>query len=158
MMRTSRCRLAVFALVLGIAAAMSTDDQALAANADHAIYTERGKASFYGPGFHGKLTASGERFNQYDLTAAHPDLPLGTQVTVTNLENGKTVEVQVNDRGPYKYGRVIDLSTAAAARIGITIQNGIAPVKIEATAAQMAEGEADDGRSMRGRRIQVANR
>jgi rare lipoprotein A (RlpA)-like double-psi beta-barrel protein len=73
-----------------------------------------GVASWYGPGFHGNLTASGEVYNQYALTAAHPTLPLGTPVEVTNLANGKSVRVRITDRGPFVRGRAIDLSHGAA--------------------------------------------
>ena len=96
------------------------------------VVEQLGEASFYGKGFHGKETASGETFNQYDQTAAHPTLPLGTEATVTNLETGKKVDVEINDRGPYRKGRDIDLSKAAAKKIGITKEDGVAPVKIEA--------------------------
>ena len=89
-----------------------------------------GMASWYGPGFHGNLTANGEWFNQNALTAAHPSLPFGTWVRVTNLNNGRSVVVRINDRGPFIEGRVIDLSTAAAEVIGI-INSGVAPVDIE---------------------------
>ena len=77
-----------------------------------AVYVQRGEASWYGQGFHGRKTASGERFNQHNLIAAHRKLPLGTKATVINLDNGKTVEVEINDRGPYVRGRIIDLSEA----------------------------------------------
>ena len=87
-----------------------------------------GNASWYGPGFHGKKTASGKPFNQHDLTAAHPRLPLGSRARVTNLANGRMVEVTINDRGPYKPGRIIDLSRAAAQRIAL---GGLARVRIE---------------------------
>lgn len=88
-----------------------------------------GTASWYGPGFHGKKTASGNRFNQHALTAAHRSLPFGTKARVTNLKNGKVVLVTINDRGPYSGGRVIDLSHAAAQHLAM---NGTAPVRIEA--------------------------
>lgn len=88
-----------------------------------------GKASWYGPGFHGKKTASGQVFNQHALTAAHPHLPLGSRVKVTNLKNGKEVEVTINDRGPHKAGRIIDLSRAAAKKIAM---GGQAQVKVVA--------------------------
>ena len=87
-----------------------------------------GKASWYGPRFHGKKTASGKRFNQHALTAAHRRLPLGTRVKVTNLKNGKTVKVKINDRGPYHDGRIIDLSRAAAERLSM---DGVTRVSIE---------------------------
>lgn len=78
-----------------------------------------GMASWYGPGFHGRRTANGERFNQNALTAAHKTLPFGTKVKVTNLRNGQSVVVRINDRGPFTRGRVIDLSAGAARVIGI---------------------------------------
>src|SRR2546426_545176 len=83
-----------------------------------------------GPGFHGNRTANGEIYDQYELTAAHPSLPLGSRVMVTNLENGRAVQVRVNDRGPFVGGRAIDLSYAAAHLIGM-IGPGTARVRIE---------------------------
>lgn len=94
-----------------------------------------GTASWYGPGFHGNRTSSGEVYDQYDLTAAHQTLPLGTRVAVTNLQNGRTVEVRVNDRGPFVKGRSIDLSYAAARSIGM-LGPGTVPVRIEVLGAQ----------------------
>ena len=102
------------------------------------VYRETGQASWYGPGFDGKKTASGDRFDQNDLTAAHPKLPLGSEAKVTNLQNGRSVTVEINDRGPYSKGRDIDLSKAAAAKID-AIDGGTAPVRIEATKAQIEE-------------------
>jgi rare lipoprotein A len=78
-----------------------------------------GTASWYGPGFNGKKAASGERFNQNAMTAAHKTLPFGTKLKVTNEKTGKSVTVKVNDRGPYRGGRIIDLSKAAASQLGI---------------------------------------
>ena len=95
------------------------------------IVEQVGEASFYGPGFHGKKTATGEKFDQNDKTAAHPTLPLGTEATVTNLETGASVDVKINDRGPYVKGRDIDVSKGAAKELGMT-KDGLAPVKIEA--------------------------
>ena len=89
-----------------------------------------GIASWYGSEFHGRRTASGEIYNMYDYTAAHKTLPLGTYVKVINLENGKSVIVRINDRGPFKKGRIIDLSYAAAKKIGI-IEKGTARVRLE---------------------------
>ena len=77
-------------------------------------------ASWYGPGFHGRKTASGETFNSNDMTAAHRTLPFGTKVKVVNKKTGKSVVVRINDRGPYAHGRVIDLSKASAQAIGIS--------------------------------------
>jgi rare lipoprotein A len=89
-----------------------------------------GMASWYGPGFSGNQAASGEIFNQNALTAAHPSLPFGTKVRVTNLDNGMTVIVRINDRGPHAANRIIDLSTAAARVLGL-IQSGVAPVRLD---------------------------
>jgi rare lipoprotein A len=89
-----------------------------------------GMASWYGPGFDGNYSASGELFNASDLTAAHPSLPFGTLVRVVNMDNGQSVVVRINDRGPYAHGRVIDISTAAANVIGL-ISSGVAPVRLE---------------------------
>ena len=98
------------------------------------IIEQVGEASSYGRGFHGKKTADGEKFDQNDLTAAHPTLPMGTQATVTNLKTGDSVDVKINDRGPYVKGRDIDLSKRAAKELGIT-KEGVAAVKIEAEIA-----------------------
>jgi rare lipoprotein A len=92
--------------------------------------TQEGVASWYGPGFHGRRTSSGEIYNQYDLTAAHQTLPHGTRVRVTNLTNGRSVLVRINDRGPFVDDRIIDLSYTAAQRIEM-IGPGTAPVRIE---------------------------
>ena len=89
-----------------------------------------GAASWYGPGFNGKKTASGEIFDETKLTAAHKTIPLGRRAMVTHLGNGKSVEVLINDRGPYVEGRMIDLSHAAAKALGM-IDNGIAKVQVE---------------------------
>jgi rare lipoprotein A len=91
---------------------------------------QTGIASWYGPGFHGQATASGSIYDQNELTAAHQTLPMGTRVMVTNLNNGRAVEVLVNDRGPFAKGRIIDLSHAAARSIDM-IGPGTAPVRIE---------------------------
>lgn len=89
-----------------------------------------GKSSFYGKDFHGKLTANGEIFDMYGLTAAHKTLPLNTIVRVTNLENGKSLILRINDRGPYVKGRILDCSYGAAKKLGFEVQ-GVADVKIE---------------------------
>jgi rare lipoprotein A len=89
-----------------------------------------GIASWYGPGFHGKKTASGEIYDQTKFTAAHKTLPLGSKARVTNLDNGNAVEVEINDRGPFVNGRIIDLSRAAAGALGL-VENGTAPVRVE---------------------------
>lgn len=92
--------------------------------------SQTGIASWYGPGFHGKATASGEIYNQDDMTAAHQTLPLGSKVMVTNMENGRTAQVLVNDRGPFAKGRIIDLSYAAAQAIDM-VGPGTALVRVD---------------------------
>jgi len=95
-------------------------------------YINRGtmKASWYGPKFHGKLTANGEIYNQMALTAAHKSLKFGTLLKVTNTKNGRSVIVRINDRGPYIAGRDLDLSKGAAIELGL-LRRGVARVKIE---------------------------
>ena len=93
-------------------------------------YRAEGTASYYGKAHHGKRTASGERFNQNALTAAHRTLAFGTRVRVTNLDNGRSVVVRINDRGPHTRGRLIDLSRAAAEKIGM-IRSGTARVRVQ---------------------------
>lgn len=92
-------------------------------------YDETGIASWYGGKFHGRLTANGETFNTHELTAAHKLLPFGTIVKVTNMNNGKSVTVRINDRGPFVGDRIIDLSYAAAVAIDM-VKSGTAPVKL----------------------------
>lgn len=94
-------------------------------------FRETGIASWYGRDFHGKSTANGERYNMYGMTAAHKTLPLGTIVRVTNRNNGKSIVVRVNDRGPFVSGRVIDLTKTGAEKIGM-LAAGTAPVRVEA--------------------------
>jgi rare lipoprotein A len=96
--------------------------------------TETGVASYYAHKYHGRKTASGERFDMNALTAAHKTLPFGTKVKVTNLDNGKTVTVRITDRGPFVKGRIIDLSLAAAKKIDM-VKAGIAPVEVRAIRA-----------------------
>jgi rare lipoprotein A len=91
--------------------------------------TQAGRASWYGAQHQGRRTASGESFDMYQLTAAHPTLPLGTRVLVTNLRNGRSVEVRVNDRGPVVDGRIIDLSYAAARELD-AVSDGVIPVRL----------------------------
>jgi rare lipoprotein A len=93
-------------------------------------YSEEGLASWYGPDFHDKLTASGERYDMYAMTAAHKVLPFGSMVRVTSLENGKSVVVRINDRGPFVGNRIIDLSKAAAEQMGMT-EKGTMLVRVE---------------------------
>ena len=94
-----------------------------------------GAASWYGPGFYGRTTANGERFRKGTLTAAHRTLPFGTKVRVTNLWNGRSAVVRINDRGPFHGRRVIDLAHGAASQLGL-VSSGIAQVKLEVLQAQ----------------------
>ena len=94
------------------------------------IEVVQGAASWYGPGFYGRTTANGEHFRKGTLTAAHRTLPFGTKVRVTNLSNGRSVVVRINDRGPFKYHRVIDLAHGAASQLQM-MQAGEVPVKLE---------------------------
>jgi rare lipoprotein A len=116
-----------------------------------------GMASWYGKDFHGKLTSSGEIYDMYQLTCAHNTLPLGTMVMVTHMENGKSVELKVNDRGPFVKDRIIDLSYAAAQIIGM-YEKGTAYVKVEAIAPVAEQAQrftlqvgsfADEGNAQR---------
>ena len=95
------------------------------------VYETVGLASYYGRKFHGRRTASGERYNMKALTAAHRALAFGSRVEVTNLKNGRKVRVRINDRGPFVKGRIIDLSYAAAKQIGMLSQ-GVVKVRIRA--------------------------
>lgn len=100
---------------------------------------EVGLASWYGPNFHGRLTANGEIYDQYGISAAHPTMPLPSYATVTNLENGRKITVRVNDRGPYAHGRVIDLSAKAAELLGYTKQ-GVAKVRVQFSGLAQMDG------------------
>ncbi len=94
---------------------------------------QTGEASWYGRPYHGQRTASGEIFDMYALTAAHPTLPFGARVRVTNLRNGRAVEVRINDRGPTARGRIIDLSYAAARALD-AVEAGVFPVRVRVVA------------------------
>jgi rare lipoprotein A len=104
------------------------------AAAERILATKVGKASYYGKGFNGRKTASGERFNSNHAVAAHPSWPFGTLVRVTNLRNGRAVKVRIIDRGPsrrmQRKGRIIDLSRGTARRLGF-LRQGVARVKLE---------------------------
>jgi rare lipoprotein A len=103
-------------------------------------YREKGLASWYGLKFHGKRTSSGEPYDMYAMTAAHKTLPLPTWVRVTNLDNGKSVVVKVNDRGPFHAGRIIDLSYAAASKLGV-LGHGTAPVEVVSITTERPGGD-----------------
>jgi len=94
-------------------------------------FTQEGTASWYGSQFHGRKTANGERYDMYAMTAAHPTLPLPSYARVTRLDTGRSIVVRVNDRGPFKSGRIIDLSYAAAAKLGF-VEQGSARVRVQA--------------------------
>jgi len=113
-------------------------------------YVERGVASWYGPGFHGRKTANGETYDMHQLTAAHRTLPLGSVVQVRSLTSGRTVTVRVNDRGPFAKNRILDLSQAGAQTLGM-IGNGTDQVEIRVTAYQGRPG------AMGYLRVQVAS-
>lgn len=113
--------------VLGLL--ISSDSSAARSCPAAAASREQGVASWYGRDFHGLATAGGEPFDMYALTAAHPTLPLGTLVRVRNLENGRSVDVRINDRGPYRQGATIDLSYRAAEVLGM-VREGRAPVEV----------------------------
>ncbi len=104
-------------------------------------YVERGVASWYGPDFHGKRTATGETYDMHAMTGAHPTLPLPTWVRVTNLANGRSVELRLNDRGPFARNRIIDLSHAAAQRLGM-IGSGTAFVEVQSLAGVAPEAQS----------------
>ena len=106
-------------------------------------YKKTGKASWYGDAFHGRLTANGEIYDMTHLTAAHPTMPLPSYARVTNLKNGSSVMVRVNDRGPYAHGRVIDLSKRAAEMLDYT-HSGIADVRVEYVSRAPLEGRDDE--------------
>jgi rare lipoprotein A len=115
------------------------------AEPDQPPQTQVGRASFYGPGFHGRRTASGARFDQRKMTAAHRTLPLGTRVRVTNLDNGHSVVVLINDRGPYgrnrRKGTIIDVSKGAAAKLDF-LSDGLTRVRLEVL-EEPEEGRAE---------------
>ena len=126
-MNVGRQRSCILSLILGLLPSLLMGVPAIAADGRQTS-VEYGQASYYGPRLHGGRTASGERFDQSKLTAAHRRLPFGTHVLVTNLDTGKRVTVEITDRGPRPRKRIIDLSKAAARQIGL---HGTAPVRIE---------------------------
>jgi rare lipoprotein A len=125
---------ALIALLLLLSACASEPGRAAAGRASggtngHA-YEAVGVASWYGGKFHGRTTASGEPYDMHAMTAAHPNLPFGTKVRVTNLENGRSVVLRINDRGPFAKRRIIDVSRHAAEHLGF-LGSGLARVRIE---------------------------
>jgi len=132
MMRpTALALLALLALACGRPSATRPDDRPRARPEQRARDVLRGRASYYGDYHHGRKTASGERFDMHELTAAHRTLPFGTRVRVTNLTNGRSVVVRINDRGPFgRKRRIIDLSKAAARKLHM-LRAGVVPVQVE---------------------------
>lgn len=117
----------LYALALPVLAGCASQSSII----DPRGYDREGVASYYGARHQGLRTASGERFNQHDLTAAHRQLPFGTRVRVTNLSNERYVIVRVNDRGPHSRGRLLDVSQQAAERLGM-LRSGTARVRVQA--------------------------
>lgn len=115
--------------VLSVALAAAAICMITAAANGASLPSQEGLASVYGKHFNGQPTASGERYDSRALTAAHRTLPMGTRIRVTNLENGKSVRVRINDRGPHVRGRIVDLSSSAAAALGFN--TGVARVRID---------------------------
>lgn len=147
-LRSTCCTaLAAAALLSGCAATRPAADPGAAldpADPPARHYARTGWASYYARAHDGLRTASGERYDMDELTAAHRTLPFGTRVRVTNLENGRQVVVRINDRGPFRKGRILDLSYAAARRLGL-LGRGVAKVRIQVLGG--GEGlakEADD--------------
>jgi rare lipoprotein A (peptidoglycan hydrolase) len=105
-------------------------NNANSSNVNHNAHSIIGMASWYGPGFEGRLSANGEVFNPNELTAAHPTLPFNTRVRVTNLSNNRSVVVRINDRGPYANNRIIDLSARAAREIDM-VNHGVTQVRLD---------------------------
>lgn len=134
--RGGRGRIAAVAVLLATLAACShaprraPEEEAPGPPAAEASGGEVGLASFYGRRFHGRRTASGARYDMRAMTCAHPRAPFGARLKVTDLESGRTVVVTVNDRGPFKRGRVVDLSLAAARALGM-VERGLARVRVE---------------------------
>ena len=122
-------------------------------------YVETGLASWYGPGFHGKSTANGEKFNQYDLTAAHKTLQLPSIIKVTNMENGRSAILRVNDRGPFAHDRILDVSDKAASVLGFK-NKGTAKIKLELLPeeSRIVADAAKAGRDTRGIEVAMNNK
>jgi rare lipoprotein A len=118
-------------------------EEAITADRSLVEFTDKGtmKASWYGPGFHGKRTANGEIYDQMSFTAAHKSLKFGTLLKITNPKNGKSVIIRINDRGPYISGRDLDLSKAAALELGL-MRNGVGRMKVEEIKIAGLEGNS----------------
>lgn len=128
--RRAALLLAAAAFLLLVARCAGTPSKAPTTPADWSTFRQEGEASWYGPTFHGKTTANGERYNMLGMTAAHKKLPFNTLVKVTNLANGVSAVVRINDRGPFLKGRILDLSYAAARALGAN-GPGIIRIRLE---------------------------
>lgn len=126
-----RLRLIALLAMLAFTACATSAREAGRSGTPTALYSQVGVASWYGGKFHGRKTASGEIYDQNRMTAAHRTLPFGTKVEVTNLRNGRSVVVTINDRGPFIKGRIIDVSRRAAGKLGFRNQ-GITRVRVRA--------------------------
>ena len=111
---------------------ITVEEETITADRSLVEFVDKGnmKASWYGPGFHGRKTANGEVYDQNSFTAAHKSLKFGTLLKITNLKNNKSVVIRINDRGPYIHGRDLDLSKAAASELGM-VRKGVAKLKVE---------------------------
>jgi rare lipoprotein A len=125
-------RLAAALIVTGVLAGCSTVPEVVRPPVSDDLLRplQTGYASWYGKSHQGRRTTSGETYDMNKLTAAHPALPMGTRLLVTNLRNGRSVTVRVNDRGPFVDGRIVDLSYAAARELG-AVEDGVVPVRVE---------------------------
>ncbi|HYF22809.1 MAG TPA: septal ring lytic transglycosylase RlpA family protein [Caulobacteraceae bacterium] len=130
-------RLSILCAILTLALASGFASQAAAQSKP---FAKTGAASWYGQAFQGRKTASGERFDMREMTAAHRTLPFGTRLEVTNLANGRTVVVRVNDRGPFSGGRILDLSHAAAEKLGF-VDQGAAKVAVRLLGEEVGEDD-----------------
>ncbi len=128
-MRVMKARVRLVALVVAVAAVAAAASCGASGASLGPGDRERGKASWYGEPFHGRPTANGEIYDMHAISAAHRTLPLGTRLAVRNLENGRSIEVRINDRGPFVGQRILDLSRAAASELGM-LQRGVAEVEI----------------------------
>jgi rare lipoprotein A len=117
------------ALLLALALVVACSSKRPPSSAPQKGYQEKGLASWYGKPYHGRKTANGETYDMHRISAAHRTLPFGTVVKVTNLTNGRSLKVRINDRGPFVKGRIIDLSYAAAKRLQM-VQDGVVRVKL----------------------------
>lgn len=129
-MKSALSPIKIFLCLLMTLCLLNCSGRQLKSSPERLGFRETGQASFYAMKYHSRKTASGERLDQQALTAAHRTLPFGTRVNVTNLKNGKSVTVRINDRGPFVKGRIIDLTRAAFRKIG-PIEAGLIDVRIE---------------------------